>query len=197
MTDTSLPELVLYGKPGCGLCDESRELLETLLARRAADGLPAPTLVERDILADPALRDAYGSTIPVLEYGGSAARARDRRRRAAALPRRDPRRPRCRGGAMSGDDITILVALFAGVISFLSPCVLPIVPAYIGQLTAIAVAASADGRQPSRWLALRHATAFVLGFGVGVHDPRPDRHLRRRSPLRLPALAPTGRRASS
>jgi cytochrome c-type biogenesis protein len=67
---------------------------------------------------------------------------------------------------MSGDDITILVALFAGVISFLSPCVLPIVPAYIGQLTAIAVAASADGAQPSRWLALRHAAAFVLGFGA-------------------------------
>lgn len=67
---------------------------------------------------------------------------------------------------MSGDDITLLVAFAAGIISFLSPCVLPIVPAYIGQLTAIAVGASAGGRQPSRWLALSHATAFVLGFGV-------------------------------
>jgi len=67
---------------------------------------------------------------------------------------------------VSGNDITIVVAVFAGVISFLSPCVLPIVPAYIGQLTAIAVAASADGASPSRWLALRHAAAFVLGFGV-------------------------------
>ncbi len=67
---------------------------------------------------------------------------------------------------MSGDDITILVAVAAGVISFLSPCVLPIVPAYLGQLTAIAVAASADGATPSRWLALRHAAAFVLGFGA-------------------------------
>ena len=66
---------------------------------------------------------------------------------------------------MSGDDITIAVAVLAGVISFLSPCVLPIVPAYLGQLTAIAVIASADGRQPSRWLALRHSAAFVLGFG--------------------------------
>ena len=35
-------------------------------------------------------------------------------------------------------DLTLLVALAAGVISFLSPCVLPLVPAYLGQLTAIA-----------------------------------------------------------
>mgnify|MGYP003693775885 CR=1 FL=1 len=35
---------------------------------------------------------------------------------------------------MGGTDLTILVALAAGVISFLSPCVLPLVPAYLGQL---------------------------------------------------------------
>lgn len=66
---------------------------------------------------------------------------------------------------MAGSDLTILVALAAGVISFLSPCVLPLVPAYLGQMTAIAVAGSADGRQPSRWLVMRHAIAFVAGFG--------------------------------
>jgi cytochrome c-type biogenesis protein len=65
----------------------------------------------------------------------------------------------------SGTDLTILVALLAGVISFLSPCVLPLVPAYLGQLTAIAVAGSAPGVAPSRWLAVRHALAFVAGFG--------------------------------
>jgi cytochrome c-type biogenesis protein len=67
---------------------------------------------------------------------------------------------------MSGTDLTILVAFAAGVISFLSPCVLPLVPAYLGQLTAIAVAASADGARPSRWLAVRHALAYVAGFGA-------------------------------
>jgi cytochrome c-type biogenesis protein len=65
----------------------------------------------------------------------------------------------------SGTDLTLLVALAAGVISFLSPCVLPLVPAYLGQLTAIAVAGSAPGAAPSRWLAVRHALAFVAGFG--------------------------------
>ncbi len=64
-----------------------------------------------------------------------------------------------------GTDLTILVALAAGVISFLSPCVLPLVPAYLGQLTTIAVAGSAAGAAPSRWLAVRHALAYVAGFG--------------------------------
>jgi cytochrome c-type biogenesis protein len=72
---------------------------------------------------------------------------------------------------VSADNLTILVALAAGVISFLSPCVLPLVPAYLGQLTAVAVAGSApsaDGRPtvPGRWTAFRHALAYVLGFGA-------------------------------
>ena len=67
---------------------------------------------------------------------------------------------------MTGTDLTILLALAAGVISFLSPCVLPLVPAYVGQLTAIAVAANATGTPPSRWTSLRHGLAFVGGFGV-------------------------------
>ena len=71
---------------------------------------------------------------------------------------------------MFGNDLTILVALLAGVISFLSPCVLPVVPAYLGQLTAVAVASdagagSATGRA-SRWRSFRHSIAFVGGFGA-------------------------------
>ncbi len=63
-------------------------------------------------------------------------------------------------------DYTILVAIAAGLISFLSPCVLPLVPAYIGQLTAVAVAAEGSGGTVSRWAAVRHALAYVAGFGV-------------------------------
>jgi cytochrome c-type biogenesis protein len=63
-------------------------------------------------------------------------------------------------------DYTFLVAMAAGLISFLSPCVLPLVPAYLGQLTAVAVAGRADGARPSRWAAVRHALFFVAGFGT-------------------------------
>jgi len=65
-----------------------------------------------------------------------------------------------------GTDLTFLVAVAAGLISFLSPCVLPLVPAYMGQLTAIAVAGKTAGIAPSRWLAVRHALAYVAGFGA-------------------------------
>jgi cytochrome c-type biogenesis protein len=66
---------------------------------------------------------------------------------------------------MTGDP-TILLAIAAGLLSFLSPCVLPLVPAYLGQLTAVAVASSVDGIAPSRWTAFRHALAYVAGFGL-------------------------------
>src|SRR5438477_245318 len=67
---------------------------------------------------------------------------------------------------VSGTDLSFAVAVRAGLLSFLSPCVLPLVPAYLGQLTAVAVAANPAGGRPSRWLALRHAAAYVAGFGL-------------------------------
>ncbi|MFH0750252.1 MAG: cytochrome c biogenesis protein CcdA [Chloroflexota bacterium] len=66
---------------------------------------------------------------------------------------------------MSGSDLTLLVAFVGGLLGFLSPCVLPLVPAYIGQLTVVAVVGRANAT-PSRWLALRHAVAYVVGFGA-------------------------------
>jgi cytochrome c-type biogenesis protein len=63
------------------------------------------------------------------------------------------------------DNLTIAVALGAGLLSFLSPCVLPLVPAYLGQLSAVAVVGHAEA-VPSRWLAVRHAIAYVVGFGA-------------------------------
>jgi len=63
-------EIVLYSRPGCGLCDETRTVLGALLNRRRAAGRPTPTLVERDIAADPDLERAYFTEIPVVELGG-------------------------------------------------------------------------------------------------------------------------------
>jgi glutaredoxin-like protein DUF836 len=65
-----LPDLVLYGRPGCHLCDEARGILQALLAERAATGRPSPSLLERDITTDPKLHRAFLTTIPVVELGG-------------------------------------------------------------------------------------------------------------------------------
>ena len=69
MHDAPLPDLVLYGRAGCGLCDETRSLLAAMLEERSAAGLPTPRLTERDIEADPALERAFLTTIPVVELG--------------------------------------------------------------------------------------------------------------------------------
>ena len=69
MHDAPLPQLLLYTRPGCHLCDEARAALTALLAERVQAGRPAPTLVERDIETDPALEHAYFASIPVVELG--------------------------------------------------------------------------------------------------------------------------------
>lgn len=69
---------------------------------------------------------------------------------------------------MPASDLTLLLAFGAGIISFVSPCVLPLVPAYLGQLTVVAVVRGEDSvaAGSSRWLAVRHALAYVLGFAA-------------------------------
>lgn len=62
-----LPDLVLYTRAGCGLCDEARVTLELLLAERGANGEPVPAMVEHDISLDPALERAMFDRIPVVE----------------------------------------------------------------------------------------------------------------------------------
>lgn len=57
----------------------------------------------------------------------------------------------------------IVFAFAAGVISFLSPCVLPLVPAYIAHLTGVA---SDPDATATRRETMSHAAAFVSGFGI-------------------------------
>jgi len=64
-----LPDLVLYTRDGCHLCDDARDLLTALLAERAVTGRPTPTLVERDIATDAEWERQFFTTIPVVELG--------------------------------------------------------------------------------------------------------------------------------
>ena len=69
MAATPLPDLFLYRRPGCHLCDEAGEVLRALLDERARAGLAAPRIVERDIETDPAWERAFFASIPVVELG--------------------------------------------------------------------------------------------------------------------------------
>jgi glutaredoxin-like protein DUF836 len=66
---TPLPDLVLYGRPGCHLCDETRSVLLELLDERRHRGVAVPRLVERDITTDERWERAFMTTIPVVELG--------------------------------------------------------------------------------------------------------------------------------
>src|SRR3989337_1391319 len=69
MSGTPLPDLILYSRADCALCDGARDLLHALLDERRANALPTPTLREIDIESDPALERALFASIPVVELG--------------------------------------------------------------------------------------------------------------------------------
>jgi cytochrome c-type biogenesis protein len=61
--------------------------------------------------------------------------------------------------------ITVGIAFLAGLVSFVSPCVLPLVPAYLCLLTGESLEDLKSAPTAiARAQALAHATAFVLGF---------------------------------
>ena len=68
---------------------------------------------------------------------------------------------------MNGDagTVSLGVAFAAGVVSFLSPCVLPIVPSYVSFVTGLTLEElqEGDGRAARRQAAV-HSALFILGF---------------------------------
>jgi cytochrome c-type biogenesis protein len=69
---------------------------------------------------------------------------------------------------MNPSQLSFGVAFIAGLASFLSPCVLPLVPIYLAQLVGQSVYQSTGEQdqqyQPTRLNTFLHSVAFVLGF---------------------------------
>lgn len=64
-------------------------------------------------------------------------------------------------------DISIWVALWAGLISFISPCTLPLYPAYLSYITGISVQNIQEGKSHQvRWKLLSHSVFFLLGVSI-------------------------------
>jgi cytochrome c-type biogenesis protein len=67
---------------------------------------------------------------------------------------------------MDFSNIPLYLAFLAGLVSFLSPCVFALVPAYVGYLSGRSLAYASGGLQNERWITFTHGLAFVTGFSV-------------------------------
>ena len=66
---------------------------------------------------------------------------------------------------MDPTHVSVGLALLAGLVSFLSPCVLSLIPAYIGYLSSRSLTPE-GATVEQRWETIAHGLAFVLGFSV-------------------------------
>ena len=60
-----------------------------------------------------------------------------------------------------------LMSLFAGILTFISPCILPLIPAYFSYISEISLQEMKDSKSldlKKRFRILRSAIFFVLGF---------------------------------
>lgn len=64
------------------------------------------------------------------------------------------------------DSANILTAFLAGVLSFFSPCTLPLVPLFLGHLAGMTGDDLLAAGAAARGVLLRNAAAFVLGFSL-------------------------------
>ena len=69
---------------------------------------------------------------------------------------------------MEGSNITIAIAFVAGLLSFLTPCVLPLVPGYISLISGVSVEHLKGEGEGSRASARRAVIINSLAFNAGV-----------------------------
>ena len=64
--------------------------------------------------------------------------------------------------------ISGMIAFSAGLLSFVSPCVLPLVPSYITYITGVSFKelTDAEARSKLRWATIFHSLFFIMGFSL-------------------------------
>src|SRR5512144_2162850 len=65
-------------------------------------------------------------------------------------------------------DVNVFVAFAAGIFSFLSPCVLPLIPSYLSFVSGVSLdeMRSEQARSKVRWRVVLNSLAFILGFSL-------------------------------
>ena len=61
------------------------------------------------------------------------------------------------------NDVTFSVAFAAGITSFFSPCILPLIPAYIAYMAGVSID---DNTKKGRFLILTRTAGFIIGFTI-------------------------------
>ncbi len=64
------PQLTVYRRARCELCDEIAQEIQAALSDRARRGESVPAVTEVDVEGDRDLESRYGGLVPVLEIGG-------------------------------------------------------------------------------------------------------------------------------
>jgi len=65
-------------------------------------------------------------------------------------------------------DLTLWIAFWAGVLSFFSPCVLPLIPSYVTYITGLSFGQLQEAHPgvKVKLTVLRHSLAFIAGFSI-------------------------------
>src|SRR2546422_7100991 len=62
--------------------------------------------------------------------------------------------------------LTFTTAFIAGMLSFISPCILPLAPGYVAMISGVSVEELRERQAGFHWRVLVNALLFVLGFSL-------------------------------
>ncbi len=82
-------------------------------------------------------------------------------------------------------EIGVAVAFGAGILSFLSPCVLPLVPSYLSFVSGIGIEDLESGGASARRTAFTHSLFVIILFGLYLLGLRPGLFLQRERRIHL------------
>lgn len=68
---------------------------------------------------------------------------------------------------MGAENVSLMIAFTAGLLSFVSPCVLPLIPSYVTYISGVSLEKLTVGDDKgARWGTFFHSIAFVAGFSL-------------------------------
>ena len=67
---------------------------------------------------------------------------------------------------MAGENVAYLGAFTAGILTFLSPCILPLIPSFIAYIAGVSYSDLKDNQRDIRIRTVSHTLFFIAGFSV-------------------------------